>query len=105
MHCQEINSAPSSELMSLLRPPIIRSATATLDRALWSKTIPISAARVRNVKNISKMRTGLEKSKEMIKLERLVNVRPDPDEALAAKGGKCLLLKPEVKPDGKVHLT
>jgi tRNA (guanine37-N1)-methyltransferase len=86
--------------MYLLRPPIVRSATASLDRALFSKTIPIAAARVRNLKNISKVRAGLEKSKELVKLDRLINVRPDPDPSIAVNGGKCLLLQPEVKPDG-----
>jgi tRNA (guanine37-N1)-methyltransferase len=89
--------------MSLLRPPIVRSAGATLDRALFSKTISISAARVNNLKNISKFRAGLEKSKELVKLERLINVRPDPDASRAVNGGKCLLLRPEVKPEGRSH--
>ncbi|KAH6670644.1 guanine-N(1)--methyltransferas-like protein [Halenospora varia] len=83
--------------MSLFRPPIVRSATAALDRSLFSKTIPISAARIANPRNIAKTRTLLQKTQELLALERLINVRPDPDASLAAKGGKCLLLKPEVK--------
>ncbi|KAG9231609.1 guanine-N(1)--methyltransferas-like protein [Amylocarpus encephaloides] len=90
---------PSPELMSLLRPPIVRSATATLNRALFSKTIPISAARISNVKQIGRIRSELEKSREVLRLERLGNVRVDPDPSFASKGGKCLLLKPEVKPE------
>lgn len=35
-----------------------------------------------------------------MQLERIMNVRPDPDPVLAEKGGKCLLLKPDVKPGG-----
>lgn len=84
--------------MSLLRPPIVRSATAALDRALFTKTFPISAVRISNIKNISKIKTGLEQSREILKLERLTNVRPDPSSS--AKGAKCLLLRPEVKPGG-----
>ncbi|RDL38468.1 tRNA (guanine(37)-N1)-methyltransferase [Venustampulla echinocandica] len=87
--------SPSS-VMSLLRPPIVRSAAATLDRSLFSKTVPITAARITNLKNISRVRTGLEKSKELLRLDRLINVRPDQDPTLASKGVKCLLLKPEV---------
>jgi len=90
----------SSDPMSLFRPPIIRSAGAILDRSLFTKRVPIAAARVLDVKNISRFRAQLEKSKDALRLERLINVRPDPDPALASKGGKCLLLKPEVKPEG-----
>jgi tRNA (guanine37-N1)-methyltransferase len=86
--------------MSLFRPPIVRSAGAVLDRSLFTKKISLTAARVLDVKNISKYRAQLERSRELLKLDRLVNVRPDPDPILAAKGGKCLLLKPEVKPEG-----
>lgn len=60
----------------------------------------MAAARVSNVKNLSRFRQQLEKSKELMQLERVMNVRPDPDPVLAGKGGKCLLLKPEVKPEG-----
>ena len=92
--------AASSDAMSLFRPPIVRSASAALDRALFSKTIPVAAARVSNLKNLSKFRQQLDKSKELMQLERVMNVRPDPDPLLAEKGGKCLLLKPEIKPEG-----
>jgi tRNA (guanine37-N1)-methyltransferase len=87
--------------MSVFRPPIVRSAGAALDRSLFTKRIPIAAARVLDVKNVSKYRAQLEKSKDLLKLDRLANVRPDPDASLASKGGKCLLLKPEVKPGGR----
>jgi tRNA (guanine37-N1)-methyltransferase len=86
--------------MSLFRPPIVRSASAVLDRSLFSKTIPIAAARVANPKNISRFRTQLEKSRELAKIERINNIQSDPDPALAKKGGKCILLKPEIKPEG-----
>jgi len=88
--------------MSLFRPPIVRSASAILDRSLFSKTIPISAARIANAKNISRYRGVLQKSKELLQLERLSNITSDPDVSLAAKGGKCMLLKPEVKHEGRI---
>jgi hypothetical protein len=91
--------------MSLFRPPIVRSASATLNRALFSKTIPIAAARVANSKNISRFRKLLEKSGELVKLERTTNIQLDPDPALAQKGGKCMLLKPEIKPEGTIILS
>lgn len=83
----------------------MRSASAALNRALFSKTIPIAAARVANLKNLSRFRQQLDKSKELMQLERVMNVRPDPDPVLAEKGGKCLLLKPEVKPEGVCDTT
>jgi len=86
--------------MSLFRPPIIRSASAILDRSLFSKTIPVAAARIFNPKNISRIRSQLEKNRELLKLERITNVQSDPDPTFAARGGKCLLLKPEIKPGG-----
>ncbi|KAI9048130.1 hypothetical protein LZ554_007925 [Drepanopeziza brunnea f. sp. 'monogermtubi'] len=89
--------AASVNAMSLFRPPIVRSASAALDRTLFSKTIPMAAARVASLKNLSCYRQKLEKSKELMQLERVMNVRPDPDPILAEKGGKCLLLKPEIK--------
>ncbi|KAJ5038854.1 uncharacterized protein L3040_006533 [Drepanopeziza brunnea f. sp. 'multigermtubi'] len=91
--------AASVNAMSIFRPPIVRSASAALDRALFSKTIPMAAARVASLKNLSCYRQKLEKSKELMQLERVMNVRPDPDPSLAEKGGKCLLLKPEIKPE------
>lgn len=89
--------------MSLFRPPIVRSASAILDRSLFSKTILIAAARVANPKNISRFRTQLEKSKELAKLERIQHVQSDPDPALAKNGVKCLLLRPEIKPEGEEY--
>jgi tRNA (guanine37-N1)-methyltransferase len=86
--------------MALFRPPIHRSAAAVLDRALFSKTVPIAAARVANNKDISKCRTQLDKSKELLRVDRITSIRSDPDPLLASNGGKCLLLKPEVKHDG-----
>jgi tRNA (guanine37-N1)-methyltransferase len=87
--------------MSLFRPPIVRSASAVLDRSLFTKKFPISAARILDNRKITKLKQELEKSKEILKLERQVNVRSDPDVSLASKGVKCVLLTPEVKPESK----
>lgn len=90
--------------MTLFRPPLVRAATAALDRSLFTKKIPVSAARVRDARNIAKYRGLLERSREILKLERLLNVRSDPDAGIAAKGGKCLLLRPEVRPGGMYRI-
>ncbi|KAK4905951.1 hypothetical protein LTR28_000682, partial [Elasticomyces elasticus] len=82
----------------MFRPPINR-AMRTLDRSFFQKRIPISAARVHDPKNISKCRKELEHSREILQLERLSNVQPDPSERLVKAGGKCVLLRPEVRHD------
>lgn len=88
--------------MSIFRPPILRSASTLLDRSLFSKTFPIAAARIFNNTTISKFRTSLTQSQEILVLERFANVRSDPDISLASKGGKCILLDPKVKSEGKL---
>lgn len=93
-------SRDSGEEMSLFRAPTVRYTGGALNRALFSKTIDIAAARVRDEKNISKYRRALEKAKEGLCADRVRTVVPDPDKDLAALGRKCLLLTPSVKPDG-----
>jgi len=95
---QDTTLLAKSDAMSLFRPPIVRSATAALDRSLFSKTFPIAAARVLSPKNIPRIQVQLNKSHEVLNLERRKPVEIDPDPALASKGGKCLLLNPDVKP-------
>lgn len=88
------------EEMSFFRPPIVRSAGATLNRALFAKTVDIAAARVNDPKHIAKYRKQLEKEKDILLADRLSTVVNDPDETLAAQGRKCLLLRPGIKPEG-----
>lgn len=79
----------------MFRPPINRAMRA-LDRSFFKKSIPLSAARIRDSKQISKYRTEL--GHDVLRLDRMPAVRSvrDPD----GQEGKALLLKPEVKPDG-----
>jgi hypothetical protein len=78
--------------MSLFRPPINR-AMRVLDKAFFTKEIPLSAARVFDDRFITKCRADL--ARDMLKLERISSVRFDPEGEK-----KCLLLRPEVKVDG-----
>jgi tRNA (guanine37-N1)-methyltransferase len=94
---QDGNLVAKLDAMSLFRPPIVRSAAANLDRSLFSKTIPTAAARIPEPRNIARIQNLLTASKELLRLERLRSVRVDPDPSLASKGGKCLLLNPDVK--------
>lgn len=87
--------------MVVFRCPIVRSGTAALNRALFSRTIPIAAAALYDNKVISKYRKLLESSKEILHAEKISPIAPHPDQALADKGRKCLLLNPSVKPEGQ----
>ena len=89
--------------MSLFRAPVLRSASgvpATLDRALFSKKVNLAAAKVVDPKNIAKYRNALQASWDILRVERISPVVPDVDKELAARGRRCLLLRPDIRPDG-----
>lgn len=86
---------------TMFRPPVNR-AMRTLDRSFFQKTFPISAARVANNKDISLVRKALEKSKDVLSAPRLQSVQADPLPELASKGRKCVLLRPDVRHDGRL---
>ncbi|KAH9838169.1 tRNA (guanine) methyltransferase Trm5 like protein [Teratosphaeria destructans] len=79
----------------MFRAPIHRGMRV-LDRSKFIKVIPLRAARVFNNKDISRIRSELEKSKDVLQQDRLANVHPDPDPELAKKGRRCILLRPEL---------
>jgi len=82
----------------MFAPPVNR-AMKVLDRAFFQKTVPTAAARIFNPKDISRVRNDLDRSHDVIK-NRFAPIRPDPDAARSEKGGKCILLRPEVVPSG-----
>lgn len=86
---------------AMFRPPMNRSMR-TLDRTFFKKTIPTSAARILDNKDISLCRKILEKSKEALIQNRIAPVRPDPVEEKALRGGRCIILRPEIKHDGSL---
>ena len=81
---------------AMFRPPLA-TGMKVLDRAFFQRTIPTKAARVFEKQNISIVRTQLEKSKDILREERIPSVVPDPDDSLAKVGRKCVLLRPEVR--------
>ncbi|KAI8308768.1 tRNA (guanine(37)-N1)-methyltransferase [Colletotrichum sp. SAR11_59] len=87
-------ATPDSDEMISFRVPLANAATS-LDRSLFSKTVKLAAATVKDNRNISKYRKQLEKSKELLDLDRLDSCRSDP----VNTGLKCLLLRPGVKHD------
>ncbi|CAM1507235.1 Fc.00g068760.m01.CDS01 [Cosmosporella sp. VM-42] len=83
--------------MNLFRAPAARAAK-TLDRALFAKTLSAAAASIAENRYISKYRKELEKTQEMLFLDKFDTVVPNPDPSLAAQGKKCLVLSPKIKP-------
>ena len=87
--------------MNVFRPPLARTA-GVLDRALYSKTINLAAARVRDNRDITRYRQTLEKSKDLLRVERIAAVRTAPEATSDANGARCLLLQPKAKADGEL---
>ncbi|OQO04291.1 hypothetical protein B0A48_10902 [Cryoendolithus antarcticus] len=77
----------------MFRAPVNRSMR-TLDRNFFRTVIPLQAARIFENKNISKVRSELERSKDALHQDRLGSVFPDPDPDRARVGTKCVLLRP-----------
>ncbi|KYK56031.1 tRNA methyltransferase Trm5 [Drechmeria coniospora] len=84
--------------MNLFRLPAAVRAAETLDRALFSRTLPTAAASVRDNRLLAKYRKQLEKTNEMLLLDRFNPIVADPDASLGGQGRKCLILQPSVKP-------
>ncbi|KAK0946592.1 tRNA(m(1)G37)methyltransferase [Friedmanniomyces endolithicus] len=80
---------------NMFRAPIHRGMR-TLDRSKFKKTASLNAARVFDNKNISKLRSALERSKDALQQDRLGSVHADPDLERAKAGKKCILLRPGV---------
>lgn len=91
----------SDEPADMFAPPVNR-AMKVLDRAFFQRTVPTSAARIFNPRDIARVRSALDRGHDTLKT-RLDSVRVDPEPARAAKGEKCLILKPEVLHNGTTH--
>lgn len=95
----------STDAADMFAPPINR-AMKVLDRTFFQKTVPVSAARIFNPKDISRCRTELTASRETLNNARVDPIRADPDtEGTQKKGTKCLLLRPEVVHSGMSRRT
>lgn len=73
-------------------PPINRTMEQ-LDRSFFKKTIPLSAATIFDVKNISTIRSELASSREIWSTNPIKPLRPDPENPEK----KCILLSPQVR--------
>ncbi|KAM5356216.1 hypothetical protein ACJ41O_002862 [Fusarium nematophilum] len=83
--------------MNVFRAPAARAAK-TLDRSLFAKTLNAAAASIKENRLLSKYRKELEKTHEVLFMERFNPILPDPDATLASQGKKCIVLTPNVKP-------
>ncbi|KAJ4318272.1 tRNA(m(1)G37)methyltransferase [Fusarium piperis] len=83
--------------MNLFRAPAARAAK-TLDRSLFAKTLNAAAASISENRLLSKYRKELEKTHEVLFMERFNPILPDPDPSLASQGRKCIVLSPQIKP-------
>ena len=83
---------------SVFLPPVVRSG-GPLNRALFTKTLQLAAARVNDVRDIARYRKALAASKELLMADRISAVVDDPtppttpDQGVAQGPRKCLLLK------------
>ncbi|CAO2656786.1 Nn.00g055890.m01.CDS01 [Neocucurbitaria sp. VM-36] len=92
--------AATDSSIDMFAPPINR-AMKVLDRSFFQRTIPTSAARIFNPKDISRCRKELTSSRDTLPNNRVDPIRPDPEQERAQRGGKCLLLRPEVVPNDR----
>ena len=83
----------------MFRPPINR-AMRVLDRHFFQNVCLLSAARVRDRKNISKIRHDLHKSCDLLLLRHIQSIKPDPEYPNESDGRKCILLRPEISHSG-----
>jgi tRNA (guanine37-N1)-methyltransferase len=79
----------------------VNRAMKVLDRSFFQKTIPTSAARIFSPKDISRCRKELTASRDTLPNNRVDPIRVDADTERAQKGGKCLVLRPEVVHNGE----
>ncbi|PFH57947.1 hypothetical protein XA68_14355 [Ophiocordyceps unilateralis] len=84
--------------MKLFHAPAAARAATTLDRSLFSRSLPTAAASVRDNRLISKYRKELSGTKELLLLDKFDPIVADPDPRLAAQGRKCFILQPAVRP-------
>ena len=89
-------STASSTPIDMFRPPVNR-AMRVLDRSCFQIRVPLSAAKVYDKTQISKLRSEL--GHDVLRLERFQCVQP----IRGTKGEehKALLLDPRIKPNGR----
>lgn len=93
----DVRQQAPRELPEMFRPPVNR-AMRTLDRSFFRKTVPVSAAKIFQNSEISRVRKALANKKELLVLPRLNVVRELQDQDGVKK---ALLLREDMKHDGE----
>lgn len=86
----------SPDLPEIFLPPVNRSMQTTLDKSFFRKVVPLAAATVFDVKQITHVRKELDRSGDML---RVSPVRPLRDDD-STPGAKCFLLRPGIDAKG-----
>ena len=86
----------------MFRVPAARALTV-LDRSLFHTTLPAAAALVNDSRHLSRLMKDLEKTREILNVDKVKPVVGHPDPEKAKGGLKALLLQPDVKPGGQLY--
>ena len=86
------------KLPEMFRPPVNR-AMRILDRSYFKKDVPLAAARVLDNSQINRLRILLHQ--DLLQIDRMQNVRPDPEENDVKMGRRALLMRPDIDPRSK----
>ncbi|EXJ74032.1 uncharacterized protein A1O5_02326 [Cladophialophora psammophila CBS 110553] len=81
----------SADLPKIFLPPVNRSMQ-TLDKSFFHKVVPLAAATISDVKQITNIRKELDNSRDLLRVSPIKPLREDG----SAPGAKCLLLRPEI---------
>ena len=85
----------SPDLPKVFLPPVNRSMQ-TLDKSFFRKVVPLAAASVSDVRQITHVRKELDRSGDVLKISPLKHLREDD----SAPGAKCILLRHRINPKG-----
>ncbi|CCX29652.1 Similar to tRNA (guanine(37)-N1)-methyltransferase; acc. no. D5GN29 [Pyronema omphalodes CBS 100304] len=86
----QISSPPTEEEMQRLFAPPVNRAMQTLDRSFFRRTIPLTAARIFNPKDISQIRRDC--AQDLLRVRRIELMPYDPEDPKR----KLLLLRPDI---------
>ncbi|EXJ56748.1 tRNA wybutosine-synthesizing protein 2 [Cladophialophora yegresii CBS 114405] len=87
----------SADLPKVFLPPVNRSMQV-LDKSFFQKVVPLAAASISDVKQITNVRKDLDRSGDILKISPIRHLREDD----SAPGAKCILLRHGIeahKPD------
>ena len=90
-----MSRAETSQISTMFLPPVNRTMRV-IDRKFFQKSIPLAAARVTTLQ-IAQCRSQL--GRDLLNIDRVAVMRPDPSDEGDAQGRKALLLQPTIQPN------